>query len=56
MKWLNSKLEEEVEHLLQTARKKASEFKKRFKQQRQEDVSKHFMKSNVPWMLPVSED
>ena len=36
MKWLNSKSAEEVQHLLQTARKKAPEFKKSYKQRKQD--------------------
>ncbi|XP_065893139.1 uncharacterized protein [Dysidea avara] len=36
MKWLNTKSAEEVEHLLQIARKKAPEFKKLFKQRRED--------------------
>ena len=34
MKWLNSKSEEEVEHLLQTTRKRHQSFKKLYKQRR----------------------
>jgi len=36
IKWLNSKSAEEVQHLLQTARKKAPEFKRLFKQRKQD--------------------
>ena len=35
MRWLNTKSAEEVEYLLQIARKKAPEFKKLFKQRRE---------------------
>ena len=36
MRWLNMKPTEEAQYLLQTARKKAPEFKKLFKQRRKE--------------------
>lgn len=41
IKWLNSKSAEEVQHLLQTARKKAPEFKRLFKQRKQDILEGH---------------
>ena len=35
IKWINTKSAKEVEHLMQIARKKAPEFKKLFKQRRE---------------------